>query len=301
MLINAASLGPLFQGFSVSYQKGFAGASPQYQNVSMLAPSNTGTTTYGWLGQLPSFREWIGDRVVLGLQAHGYAITNKSFEATVSVPRIAIEDDQFGLFGDLIGDMGRSAAEHPDQLVFTLLSGATTALCYDGLPFFSAAHPINMNDPTKGTVANFNNTGTGSWWYLFDCSRVIKPLVWQTRVPYEFMPLTKPDDANVFWHDEFVFGARGRGNAGFGLWQLAYASNLALDSLSYDSARAAMRALRGEQGRPLGINPDTLVVGPSLESAGRMLINSELIADGGAGVSNPWKGTAKLIVTPWLT
>ena len=300
MLINASTLGPLFQGFSVAFQKGFAGATPRYQDVSMIAPSSTSTTTYGWLGQLPTFREWLGDRVVNSLQAHGYAITNKSFESTVAVPRVAIEDDQYGLFGTLIGDMGQSAAVHPDQLIFTLLSGGTTALCYDGLPFFSAAHPVNMNNAATGTVANMDNGGAGPWWYLFDCSRVIKPLVWQNRIPYEFQPLTNPDDPNVFWRDEFVFGARGRGNAGFGLWQLAYGSNQPLDSAHYNAARAAMRALKGENNLPLGINPDTLVIGPSLESAGRTLINSELVPVGGAGVSNPWKDTAKLIITPWL-
>lgn len=47
----------------------------------------------------------------------------------------------------------------------------------------------------------------------------------------------------------------------------------------------------------MGITPSTLVVGPDLEEAAAKIVNSE-VNDGGG--SNPWKGTAELIVTPYL-
>lgn len=83
----------------------------------------------------------------------------------------------------------------------------------------------------------------------------------------------------------------------FGLWQVAYASREALNATNYAAARAAMMDFRASGGRKLGIMPNLLVVPPSLESAGRKLLNSEL---GAAGESNEWKGTAELLVTPWL-
>ena len=55
--------------------------------------------------------------------------------------------------------------------------------------------------------------------------------------------------------------------------------------------------LRGNEGRIMGITPSTLVVGPDLEEAAAKIVNSE-VNDGGG--SNPWKGTAELIVTPYL-
>ena len=58
-----------------------------------------------------------------------------------------------------------------------------------------------------------------------------------------------------------------------------------------------MQEFKGDGGRPLGVMPDTLVVPPSLESAGLQILNSEY---GTGGVSNEWRGTAKLIVTPWV-
>jgi phage major head subunit gpT-like protein len=55
--------------------------------------------------------------------------------------------------------------------------------------------------------------------------------------------------------------------------------------------------MKGDYGRPLGIKPTHLIVPPTLESAGRKILNSEL---GTGGETNEWKGTAELAVVPWL-
>ena len=109
--------------------------------------------------------------------------------------------------------------------------------------------------------------------------------------------MTDSSDQNVFKNDEFQYGVRARGNAGYGLWQLAFGSKAALSAANYAAARQAMQEFKGDGGRPLGVMPDTIVVPPSLESAGLQLLNSEY---GTGGISNEWRGTAKLIVTPWV-
>ncbi len=90
---------------------------------------------------------------------------------------------------------------------------------------------------------------------------------------------------------------RARVNAGFGLWQMAFGSKQALTPENYAAARSAMMKVRGNEGRIMGVNPSTLVVGPDLEEAAATIVNSA-VNDGGG--SNPWKGTAELIVTPYL-
>lgn len=77
--------------------------------------------------------------------------------------------------------------------------------------------------------------------------------------------------------------ASGRANAGYGLWQLAHASRAPLNEENYAMARAAMMKRKGDKGRLLGVNPNLLVVPPSLEP-----------------VANAWAGTADLIVSPYL-
>lgn len=150
------------------------------------------------------------------------------------------------------------------------------------------------------SVSNMQ-AGAGTPWFLIDGSRALKPMIWQTRVPYTFQRVQEDSDSHVFMHDEFLYGvrarARARANAGFGLWQLAFASKAALDAANYAAARAAMMAFRGDNGRILGVMPDTLVVPPSLEEAGRKIVNSTV---NDAGASNPWNGTAELVVAPYL-
>ncbi len=308
MLINQANLRVVFDGFNTSFNKGFEGAKSHYKDVAMAVPSTAGNNTYGWLGQFPKLREWVGDRVIKNLVAHSYAVENKLFENTIGVPRVAIEDDQFGIFGPMFTEMGRTTAQHPDELIFSLLAAGFTTECYDGQYFFDTDHPVADAQGVPQSVSNFQ-AGGGAPWFLLDCSRAIKPMLFQTRVPYTFTRLDKDTDDNVFWRDQYIYGVRARANAGFGLWQLAYASKADLTADNYEAARAAMMALKGDEARPLGIQPDTLVVPPSLEGDAMRLLNNGnriVVADNGSGtmtpvsVTNEWAGTAKPIVTAWL-
>lgn len=307
MLINQSNLRTLFEGFNTSFNKGFEGAKSHYKDVAMTVPSTAGTNAYGWLGQFPKLREWVGDRVLNNLVAHSYAVENKVFENTIGVPRPTIEDDQYGIFGPMFTEMGRTTAQHPDELIFALLAAGFTTACYDGQNFFDADHPVKDAEGVPASVSNVQ-AGDGPAWFLLDCSRAIKPMLFQTRIPYTFTRLDNDNDENVFWRDQYVYGCRARANAGFGLWQLAFASKADLTADNYEAARAAMMELKGDEGRPLGIQPDTLVVRPSQEGAAmRLLNNGSRIVQVEVGetttpvpVTNEWAGTAKPIVTAWL-
>ena len=298
MFINSANLNTLFGGFKASFGKGFKGAETAYAQIATVVPSTTREEGYGWLGQFPRMREWIGDRVVNSLAAQAYKIANRDFEQTISVPRNDIEDDQYGIFGPMFEEMGRVAAELPDELSFGLLSDGFTTNCYDGQFFFDIDHPVlGENGQTTASVSNFQG-GSGTPWFLLDCSRPIKPLIYQERRPLgNLVSKTDPGDENVFNRKEYVYGSDGRCNAGFGLWQMAYASRQPLTPDNYAAARAAMTGLRGDYGRRLGIMPGVLVVPTTLEGAGRRIVNSALAS---GGETNEWAGTAKLLVTPWL-
>jgi phage major head subunit gpT-like protein len=58
-----------------------------------------------------------------------------------------------------------------------------------------------------------------------------------------------------------------------------------------------MMAFKSDEGRPLGIMPNLLIVPPSLESNARTVVGMQTVATGGA---NPWYNTAQIIVCPWL-
>lgn len=299
MIVNEAGLATLYTAFNAAFTKGQTGAKSTYRDIAMVVPSTAGSEDYGWLGQFPKLRKWIGDRQVKNLALSKYSVENELFELTVGVPRTSIEDDKYGIYSPIMQQMGQSAGEHPDELIYSLLGSGFTANGYDGVPFFSAAHKINAGTDGETTVSNLID-GEGDAWFLLDTSKAIRPLLFQERIPYKFTPMTSDNDPNVFWKDQYVYGVRARANAGFGLWQLAAASKATLDFTAYTNMREAMSKLKGDEGRPLGIVPNVLVVPPSLEMMARKLLFADIVGMDGVAVSNPWKGTASLIVSPWL-
>lgn len=296
MLINSQNLRGLYLGFSAAFQRGLGMASPQRERVATVVPSTTSEEEYGWLGEVPNVREWIGDRVVHQLQAHDYKIKNKDWELAIEVKKNDISDDRYGIYGPLFQQMGKSAASHPDTLVFALLKTGFSNLCYDGQNFFDTDHPVLDENGAEISVAN-TDSGAGTPWFLIDSSQVLKPILFQQREAYTFTRKDSPNDDNVFDRKTFKYGTDGRYNVGFGFWQFAWGSKQTLDAAHYAAARAALAGMKGDYGRPLGLMPNLLVVPPSLESAGRKLLNSENAA---GGETNEWKGTAELLVVPWL-
>lgn len=298
MLLNSTSLRSLYTGFSAAFQGGFDGVSPSWSRVSTLVESTTRQNEYGWLGQMPRVREWIGDRQVNSLGSHTYTIRNRPFELTIGVDRDDIEDDNIGIYAPMFSEMGRAAASFPDELVWPMLGAGFSTNCYDGQFFFDTDHPV-LNE--AGAEISVSNTGggAGTAWYLMDVSRALKPIIFQQRKPLtNLIRKDQETDDNVFTKKEFQYGVDGRCNVGFGFWQLAYGSRQTLNPANYGAARAAMMGMRGDFGRPLGIMPGLLVVPPSLESAAKKILNNERAAN---GETNEWRGTAELLVSPWLS
>lgn len=291
MIINSANLNALNFGFKTSFQNGFAGVSPQWGRIATLIPSTTREEKYGWLGQWPKIREWVGDRQVQNLAAHDYAIQNKDFESTVSVPRNSIEDDAFGIYTPIFTELGRAAGTHPDELVFALLLAGFGTKCFDGQFMFDTDHPVGA-----GFASNMQ-AGSGSPWFLLDTSRALKPLIYQKRKDYKFTPLVKDDDPNVFWKKEYIYGVDARSNVGFGFWQMAFGSKDVLSKDNFVAARAAMSQLKSDEGRPLGVRPTLLVVGPGNEQAANELIKAERNA---AGATNTLQNAVDILVSPFI-
>jgi len=67
-------------------------------------------------------------------------------------------------------------------------------------------------------------TDTGDW-FVLSTKGIVKPLILQSRTPVEFAAL-EADSESGFMRDQFVYGVRARYNAGYGLWQMAYGSQV---------------------------------------------------------------------------
>lgn len=296
MIINQSNLSILYTAFTTSFNQGLGMAEPMQERIATRVPSGTRESKYGWLGKVPGFREWLGDRVIQNAQAHDYSIVNKSYENTLGVERDDIEDDQFGIYAPLFTAMGEATAAHPSELVFALLASGFATACYDGQFFFDTDHPVLDVNGVEQSVVNTDG-GAGTAWYLLDTRRALKPLIWQVRKDYNFVAMTQETDANVFTRKEYLYGVDARSNVGFGFWQMAWGSKQTLSKTTYALGRQSLMGMKGDYDRPLGIMPNLLLVPPSLETEGLEILNSERDA---AGATNVYKGTAELLVCPWL-
>lgn len=296
MQINRQNLLAISAGFTALYTGALGAAKPNWSKVAMEVPSTGAEQKYGWLGSTTRFREWLGERVLQNLTQHDFSIKNINFENTISVDRNNIEDDQLGIYKPMFEQLGYDSAMHPDELVFQLIKDGFSNLCYDGQNFFDTDHPVLDADGVAQSVSN-SGGGSSAAWFLLDVSKPVRPFIFQKRRGYEFIAKDDPKDDNVFLRREFIYGVDARVNAGYGLWQLAYGSKQTLDETNYGGARAAMQGFKGDNGRPLNVTPNLLVVGPSNETAARKLLTAE---NGANGATNIHRNTAELLVVPYL-
>jgi phage major head subunit gpT-like protein len=300
MIVNRQNLDNLRVGFKTAFQNQLDVAPSTYGRVATTVPSTHKSEDYGWLGKVPSVREWFGSRVVQNLSESSYTIKNRPFELTVGVDRDDIRDDNLGIYTPLFASLGESVAAWPDQLVWPLLLAGFATNCYDGQFFFDTDHPVLDVNGVAQPVANTDG-GSGTPWFLLDVSKVLKPLIWQLREAGEFVSLDNPTDDNVFNKKEFQYGWDGRGNAGYGFWQYAWGSKQTLDVAHYNTAMAGLQGMKGDYGRPLNVatgpTKPLLVVPSTLRSAGLQIVNAQNDA---AGASNVNYGTAELLVVPWI-
>ena len=74
----------------------------------------------------------------------------------------------------------------------------------------------------------------------------------------------------------------------------------ALSASTFNSAYEAMASYVDHAGNPLGVIPDTLMVGPKNRTTAFEILNSKLVASGGATIENANYGVAEVIVNPYL-
>lgn len=122
----------------------------------------------------------------------------------------------------LTGDKGNSLNLVPNLLVVSPANEKQGRLILE-------AETINgTSNVLRGTAELHVETELADMpnaWFLLCTNRFLKPIIFQERKKIKMVALTKDNDANVFLRDEFLWGADGRSNAGYGFWQMAHGSD----------------------------------------------------------------------------
>lgn len=150
----------LTKGLNATFVKAFNSMEDPADVMPFMTITNSSSNQedYGWLGQSPQMVQWIDERRLQALNDFSYSIPNLDYEATLSVNRNDIEDDQLGNVGIRINELARRARVHPRKLFFETLVAGTTELCYDGVAFFSNSHEEGESGTQDNLLAGVGTT-----------------------------------------------------------------------------------------------------------------------------------------------
>lgn len=281
MLITQTALQALRTGFNTQFQGGYAAAAPVSGPMVTTVSSATKVETYGFLGDLPIFRKWLGEKRIRSLAEKAYALTNEDFEATLGIHKNKIEDDNLGLYGPIVSGWGEDAGQLADRMAFDALRDGHIRTCYDGQNFFDTDHPVDFEG---APTTNMSGAGAVQPWFLLDLSKPLKPILYQNRKAPVFNMVTDPQDSHVFKTGEYLMGGEARGAAGYTLWQLAHRSTATLNAANYVAAYNAMSTLKNDEGEPLEIRPTHIAVGASNRAAAKTLFMAQNEAGGASNI-----------------
>lgn len=140
-----------------------------WTSIAMRIDNDGGKVDYSFLADLPGMREWVGDRVIHGLQEFHYSLVNKIWELTIGITRQDIERERLGQYKLKIQMIPDNMKRDRDEQLFDLVVGSTAVTCWDGRPFFDATHPL-ADGTTYSNVnaANHQLNGTS-----FDAARAV--------------------------------------------------------------------------------------------------------------------------------
>ncbi|MFA5309220.1 MAG: Mu-like prophage major head subunit gpT family protein [Dehalococcoidales bacterium] len=157
-LVTSDFLSGVLTSFKAIFLNAFTEADKvaAWRALCLLTDSFSDKESYNWLEAVPALSEWKDMRIVTGLSAKGYEITNKNYEGTIGVDRNTLEDDKYALIAPRVRQLAVRAANHPAKLIYQLLNAGASTVTYDGVNFFSASR-------TFGNSGNINNIAGGAY------------------------------------------------------------------------------------------------------------------------------------------
>ena len=164
MQVDAPGTAPaLYTKFSQIFQSAFLGTEVIWPGVASVFNSTSEIEQHVFLDKIPKFRQWVGDRIIRSAVTRTQTLKNVPYELTEELDEYKVRDNKIDAFAPLVSMMATQAKKWPDTLLFDPVNGAivqgANVITYDGVPFWSAAHPINPDNPALfGTQSNFLNS-----------------------------------------------------------------------------------------------------------------------------------------------
>ena len=140
MAIDIASAQVKLRDLTAKFDNRVAAATPFYPQVCYDASSVRSSEKYGWIGNMPGMREWLGERQFSELRSANFVLENKHWESSLAIKKTDLADDNLCQYGPVLEQLGIEAAHHPDELWFSVLEQGESTACFDGQFFFDTDH-----------------------------------------------------------------------------------------------------------------------------------------------------------------
>ena len=141
----------LEKGLRVEFNKAMSGVlsgnayAQLFDAAATVVPSTNNNEKYGFLGDVPVVKEWIGDKTYGALEDYDYTITNKDWYSGIAIDRNEIEDDNLGAIPARIQTLVAALRRYQGQLIANLLVNGTTGTAYDSSAMYANRTAPNDN------------------------------------------------------------------------------------------------------------------------------------------------------------
>jgi phage major head subunit gpT-like protein len=121
--------------------------------IGEIVPTESEENEVDLLGAMPVMKKWIGPKEMQVQRAYSQRVFLEKYEATFELPRMKVSYDKLGLIGRRIDRFMSRNRYWKEKILFDFL--VTNPTGYDGVAFFSTAHP-------HGPGGNQSNTTTAA-------------------------------------------------------------------------------------------------------------------------------------------
>lgn len=196
---------------------------PMIQDLAESSRKHPDKLVFGLLPQ--AFKEQGYDGVPFISNAHPYLYSEKkgmqSNKGTDKLTPTSYGAARASMMS-LVDDEGEPLYIVPDLLVVSPQNeAAARRIVYAE----EINHETNIYKGTAEVLVAPELVRNPDMWFLLCTAKVIKPFIFQNRRKPILVAKTDINDDNVFFKNEYLYGADMRCNAGYGLWQLAYGSD----------------------------------------------------------------------------
>jgi len=144
MNINDATLQTLNKQLNAKWTAAFE-AAPQSQ-LNSLATQYTSTTAsnhYAFMEALGGWSEWNGARQFKDVASQQFEVKNADYEMSIKMPKNQLEDDQIGMYVDIVPSMVAGWFKKQQSLIMSVLTSNPNA--YDGTALFATTRTYGSN------------------------------------------------------------------------------------------------------------------------------------------------------------